>query len=175
VQSAVERLAGALSLVALLVAIGTLVLLVRGRVPDWLRDEVALPTAAAIATVTTAGSLWMSEVAGYAPCLLCWYQRIAIYPLVVLTGVAAWRRDAQVWRYVVPIAGLGAAVSVWHLVIERYPSLGGACDPAAPCAVRWVEEFGFLTLPGMALIAAVAIALLALAARPARSVPSTDR
>jgi hypothetical protein len=173
VQSAVERFAGALTVVAFAIAVATLVLLVRGRVPDWLRDEVALPTAAAIATVTTAGSLWMSEVAGYAPCLLCWYQRIAIYPLVVLTGVAAWRRDAQVWRYVVPIASIGAAVSVWHLVIERVPSLGGACDPAAPCAVRWVEEFGFLTLPGMALVAAVAIALLTLAARPAPTRPAT--
>ena len=55
---------------------------------------------------------------------------------------------------------------MWHLIVERVPSLSGACDPAAPCAVRWVEEFGFLTLPGMALTAATAIALLALAARP---------
>jgi hypothetical protein len=174
VQSAVERFAGALTVVAALIAIATLVALVRGRVPDWLRDEVALPTAAAIATVTTAGSLWMSEVAGYAPCLLCWYQRIAIYPLVVLTGVAAWKRDGQVWRYVVPIAAIGSAVSVWHIIIERNPALGGACDPAAPCAVRWVEELGFVTLPTMALVAAVAIALLTLAARPAAGDEADD-
>ncbi|MEX1164286.1 MAG: disulfide bond formation protein B [Nitriliruptor sp.] len=166
-QSAVERFAGALTIVAFVIAVATLVLLVRRRVPDWLRDEVALPSAWAIAAMTTAGSLWMSEVADYAPCLLCWYQRIAIYPLVVITGIAAWRRDGQVWRYVVPIAALGSMVSIWHLIIERNPSLGGACDPAAPCAVRWVEEFGFLTLPAMALTAAVAIALLTLAARPA--------
>ncbi|WP_211262194.1 disulfide bond formation protein B [Nitriliruptor alkaliphilus] len=172
-QSAVERLAGVLTLVALLVAVATLVLLVRGRVPAWLRDEVAMPIAAAIATVTTAGSLWMSEVAGYAPCVLCWYQRIAIYPMVVLTGVAAWRRDAQVWRYVVPLAVIGSAVSIWHLVIERVPSLSGPCDPAAPCAIRWVEEFGVFTLPAMALVAAVAIALLSLAARhPASDDPA---
>lgn len=166
-QSAIERFAGALTIVAAVIAVATLVALVRGRVPDWLRDEVALPTAAAIATVTTLGSLWMSEVANYAPCLLCWYQRIAIYPMVVLTGIAAWKRDGQVWRYVVPLAAIGSAVSIWHIIIERNPSLGGACDPAAPCAVRWVEEFGFVTLPTMALVAAVAIALLTLAARPA--------
>lgn len=164
-QSAVERLFGVLTIVALLIGVATLVVLVRGRVPEWLRDEVALPTAAAIATVTTVGSLWMSEVAGYTPCVLCWYQRIAIYPMVVLTGVAAWRRDAQVWRYVVPLAVIGGAVSIWHLVIERVPSLAGPCDPAAPCAIRWVEEFGVFTLPAMALVAAIAIALLSLAAR----------
>ena len=164
--SAVDRLAGVLSLVALAVAIATLVLLVRGRVPDWLRDEVALPIAASIATVATLGSLWMSEVAGYVPCALCWYQRIAMYPLVVVLGVASWRRDSQVWRTAVPISVIGAAISVWHIVIERNPGLSGPCDPQAPCAVRWVEELGFLTLPTMALIGFVAVIALTLAARP---------
>jgi disulfide bond formation protein DsbB len=165
VQAAVERLAGVLTLVAILVAVATLVALVRGRVPDWFRDEVALPLATAIATVATVGSLWMSEVAGYPPCTLCWYQRIAIYPLVIVTGVAAWRRDHQVWRTVVPLAAIGSAVSIWHLAVERNPALGGACDPTAPCSVLWVEEFGFLTLPAMALSAAVAVGVLSLAAR----------
>ncbi len=166
-QSAVERLAGILTVVALLIAVATLVLLVRRRVPDWLRDEVALPVATAVALVTTVGSLWMSEVAEYTPCVLCWYQRIAVYPMVILAGVAAWRRDAQVWRYVVPLAVIGSAVSVWHIVIERVPSLSGPCDPAAPCAIRWVEEFGIFTLPVMALVAMICVALLTLAARPA--------
>jgi disulfide bond formation protein DsbB len=177
-QAAVERLAGVLTIVAILVAIATLVLLVRGRVPGWFRDDIALPLATAIATVATLGSLWMSEVAGYPPCTLCWYQRIAIYPLVVIVGVAAWRRDHQVWRTAVPIAAIGSAVSVWHLAVERNPALGGACDPTAPCSVRWVEELGFLTLPAMALAAAVAIALLTLAARaptPADDGPAAER
>ncbi len=164
--NAVDRLAGVFTVLALVVALVTLGLLVRGRVPAWLRDEIALPTATAIATVATAGSLWMSEVAGYAPCVLCWYQRIAMYPLVVVLGVATLRRDAQVWRTAVPIAAIGAAVSVWHLVIERNPSLSGPCDPAAPCAVRWVEEFGVFTLPAMALVGFAAVTVLTLAARP---------
>jgi disulfide bond formation protein DsbB len=163
---AVDRLAGVFTLLALAIALVTLVLLVARRVPAWLGDEVALPTATAIAAVATAGSLWMSEVAGYVPCVLCWYQRIAMYPLVVVVGVAAWRRDAQVWRTAVPISVIGAGVSVWHLVIERNPSLSGPCDPAAPCAVRWVEEFGVLTLPAMALVGFAAVIVLTLAARP---------
>lgn len=160
-----ERTFGILSIVALVVAIGTTVLLVRGRVPAWLRDDVALPLATAIAATATAGSLLLSEVAGYLPCTLCWYQRIAMYPLVVILGVAAVRGDRQVWRTVLPLTAIGSAVSVWHIVIENNPALGGPCDDTAPCTIIWVEELGFLTLPTMALVAFLAISALSLAAR----------
>jgi disulfide bond formation protein DsbB len=160
-----ERTFALLTLLALLVAIGTIVALFTRRVPLWLRDDVALPLATAIAAVSTGGSLLLSEVAGYVPCTLCWYQRIAMYPLVVVLGVAAVRSDRHVWRTAVPIAALGALISSWHIAIERRPALGGVCDPAAPCSLKWVEEFGLLTLPTMALIAFVAITVLTLAAR----------
>jgi disulfide bond formation protein DsbB len=166
VTPVLERIFGLLALVAIAVVVGGVVALVRGRVPTWLRDDVALPLATAIAAVATGGSLYLSEVAGYLPCALCWYQRIAMYPLTVVLGVAAVRRDRQVWRTAVPIAAIGAAVSVWHIVIERNPALGGPCDPTAPCSIRWVEEFGFLTLPTMALSAFLAIIVLTLLARP---------
>jgi hypothetical protein len=161
-----ERTFGLLTIAAAGIAVVTLVLLVRRRVPDGLR-EWALPLAWAIAAVATGGSLYLSEVAGYLPCLLCWYQRIAMYPLVVVLGVASLRRDEQAWRTAVPLTVIGAAVAVWHLIVERNPALGDACDASAPCTIRWVEEFGVLTLPGMALTAFVAIAVLSLAARPA--------
>ncbi len=160
-----ERTFGILALVALLVVVVTTFLLVRGRVPTWLRDDVALPLATAIATTATLGSLLLSEVAGYLPCTLCWYQRIAMYPLVVILGVATARGDRQVWRTVLPLTAIGAAIAAWHIVIENNPALGGPCDDTAPCTIIWVEELGFLTLPTMALIAFVAIAVLSLAAR----------
>lgn len=166
-----ERIFGLLALVAIAVSVFGLVALVRRRVPDWLRDDVALPLATAVAAVATGGSLYLSEVAGYLPCVLCWYQRIAMYPLTIVLGVAAARRDRQVWRTAVPIAAIGAAISSWHIAIERNPALGGPCDPAAPCSIRWVEEFGFLTLPTMALVGFVTIIVLTLAARP--RVPTT--
>jgi disulfide bond formation protein DsbB len=169
VTAVLERIFGLLALVAIVVAVGGTVALVRGRVPAWLRDDVALPLATAIAAVATGGSLYLSEVAGYLPCALCWYQRIAMYPLTVVLGVAALRRDRRVWLTAVPIAAIGSAVSVWHIAIERNPALGGPCDPTAPCSIRWVEEFGFLTLPTMALIAFLAIIVLTLLARPAPS------
>ena len=161
-----ERVFALLALVAVVVAIATAFALVRRRVPDWLREDVALPLATAIAAVATGGSLLASEVAGYVPCVLCWYQRIAMYPLVIVLGVASARRDAEVWRTALPLSAVGAGIAAWHVAIERWPSLGSeVCDPAAPCALRWVEEFGFLTLPTMALIGFVAIAVLSLAAR----------
>ena len=159
-----ERVFGVLALVAIVIAAGTAVALVRRRVSDWLQDA-ALPTATAIAAVATGGSLLLSEVAGYTPCTLCWYQRIAMYPLVVVLGVATARGDRETWRVTVPLAAIGSVIAVWHIAIENNPALGGACDPAAPCSLIWVEEFGFLTLPTMALIGFVAIGLLSLAAR----------
>jgi len=167
----VDRFLGLLALVALAVTLAAVVMLVTRRVPAW-ASGAALPTAAAIALVTTLGSLYYSEVALYPPCTLCWYQRIAIYPQVVVLGVAAWRRDAQVWLTSVPLAAIGVSVSVWHVMIERNPGLAGPCDPTNPCALRWVEEFGFLTIPTMALIAGLSFIALTLLAR---SVPDADR
>ena len=170
----VNRFLGILALVALLVTVAAVVALVTRRVPDWARD-VALPLATAIALVTTLGSLYYSEIAGYPPCTLCWYQRIAIYPQVIVLGVAALRRDRAVWLTSVPLAVVGVAISVWHVVIERLPSLAGPCDPANPCTIKWVEEFGLLTVPTMALIAGSAFIALTLVARTApQPEPVTD-
>lgn len=160
-----ERTFGLLALLAILVAVVTTVALVRRRVPDWLRDEVALPLATAIAATATGGSLLLSEGAGYLPCTLCWYQRIAMYPLVIVLGVAAARGDREVWRTVLPLTTIGSAIALWHIAIENNPAWGGPCEDAAPCTIIWVEEFGFLTLPTMALVAFVAISVLSLAAR----------
>ena len=160
-----ERTFGLLALLSLVIIVGTTVLLLRGRVPDWLRDEVALPLATAIAATATGGSLLLSEVAGYLPCTLCWYQRIAMYPLVVILGVASVRGDRDAWRTVLPLTAIGSIIAMWHIAIENNPAWGGPCEDAAPCTIIWVEEFGFLTLPTMALIAFAAITVLSLAAR----------
>jgi disulfide bond formation protein DsbB len=159
-----NRFLALLAVVAMVLALVALVAIVRRRVPDWLADS-ALPLATAIAAVTTLGSLYYSEIAGYPPCTLCWYQRIAIYPQVIVLGVAALRRDREVWRTAIPLAVVGAAISVWHIVIERLPSLAGPCDPSNPCTIKWVEEFGFLTVPAMALVAGLAFIALTLVAR----------
>lgn len=129
---------------------------------------LSLAGAATVAATATLGSLYLSESAGFPPCRLCWFQRIAMYPLVPLLGIAAVRRDQHVRLYGMVIAALGAAVSVWHVLVERFPDLeGSSCDPLNPCSIIWVERFGFLTIPAMALSGfAAIIALLAVSPPP---------
>jgi disulfide bond formation protein DsbB len=122
---------------------------------------LALTLAAAVAIVATLGSLYYSEVADFPPCRLCWYQRICMYPLAPILSIAALRRDHSVRWYALPLVLTGAAISAWHVLIERFPTLeSGACDPVNPCSIVWVEKFGYLTIPAMALSGFIAIGLL---------------
>jgi disulfide bond formation protein DsbB len=84
-----------------------------------------------------------------------------MYPLVVVLTVAVVTGDRLVRRYVLPITAIGSAVSVYHLLVERYPNLEtGSCDPTNPCSIIWVEHFGYVTIPMMALSGFLAIAVL---------------
>jgi disulfide bond formation protein DsbB len=172
----VTLLLALLTLVAMatVVAIVALLVLSRFAVParetlHGLSTEAAsggLWLAAFVALVATAGSLYFSEIAHFEPCRLCWFQRIAMYPLAVVLPIAAWRHDVGVIRYALPLALLGAPISVYHYLIELFPSLeGGACDPRNPCSLVWFREFGFITLPFMALAAFALIAVLLIVAR----------
>ena len=107
-----------------------------------------------VAAVATAGSLYFSESANFIPCKLCWYQRIAMYPLVPLLAVGIATRDDTVRRYGLALAVPGALIATYHVLLERFPSLeSGTCDPTAPCTLRWVEELGYITIPVMSLSA----------------------
>jgi Disulfide bond formation protein DsbB len=123
----------------------------------------AVGLAAAVAAVCMTGSLYYSEIADFPPCRLCWYQRIAMYPLVLLLGIAAWGRDPGIRRYAMPLAAIGAVVAAYHVLVERFPSLeAGTCELTNPCSIIWVETFGYLTIPAMALSGfALIVALLA--------------
>ena len=123
--------------------------------------------AALVALVTMAGSLYYSEIAHFVPCKLCWYQRIAMYPLGLTLTIAAIRRDARVWWYVVPAAVIGAAFAIYHTQLQAFPSQHSSfCTVAEPCTVRYVWEFGFISLPLMALSAFVFVITFVLIARP---------
>jgi disulfide bond formation protein DsbB len=162
-----------LALLAVLAEIGSLVLVVTliahaaRPAAAWPRDvlswvsPLALVLAAVVAAVAMLGSLYFSEVANFPPCRLCWYQRICMYPLVPILAIAAARRDRAVRWYALPLAVIGVAISTWHILVERFPSLeSGACDPANPCTIIWVEKLGYLTIPTMALSGFVVIGLL---------------
>lgn len=125
----------------------------------------ALGLGFAIALVATLGSLYYSEIADYIPCPLCWYQRIAMYPLTIILGVGWLRRDAGAAWYSLPIAVVGACVSSYHVLIERYPTLGDglSCSLQAPCTVPYFRQFGWVTLAVMALAGFLAVATLSIA------------
>ena len=137
-----------------------------GQLRDALGSQ-ALQLAFVVALVATLGSLWLSEGAHFVPCRLCWYQRIAMYPMAVILGIAAFRRDTKVRIYALPVVAIGASISVWHILVERFPSLESttSCDPANPCSLIWTERFGYLTIPTMALSAFALIAVLLLLAK----------
>ena len=123
--------------------------------------------ATAIAAASMAGSLYFSEVANYLPCTLCWYQRIAMYPLAIL-GVVAVIRHERATAYLTTLAGIGLPISLYHWLLERFPDIdAGVCSVTVPCEFVWFEKFGFVTLPFMALTGFAAIlSLVTLQERP---------
>jgi disulfide bond formation protein DsbB len=136
--------------------------------------------------VCTFGSLYFSEVADFVPCTLCWYQRIAMYPLSVILLVAAIRGDHAVRWYVGPVATIGAAISTYHYIIEWRPELDtGTCDLFGPsCTDVWFREFGFVSMALMALVGFLSILAVLFVPIPARldtpegvadDAPSDDR
>lgn len=115
--------------------------------------RAALFVAWLIAAAGTAGSLYLSEVVGFKPCLLCWYQRIALYPLAVVLGVAALdRRVRGIWRAALPLAVIGLGIALYHTVIQLQPSMAATlpCSADAPCTSRYVAVFGFVSIPVLA-------------------------
>jgi disulfide bond formation protein DsbB len=136
-----------------------------GRVVLTTFTPFALPLAFLVSLTATAGSLWFSEAVGFIPCKLCWYQRIAVFPLPLLLGAMMLHRDLRVARYVLPVTLVGAMVSLYHWLVERVPALSGStsCAVDVPCSVPWFTEFGFVTLAWMALstLTFVAVAILA--------------
>ena len=104
-----------------------------------------------VSSIATGGSLFFSEIAHFVPCELCWYQRICMYPLTIASLLAALANDRRVARYLLPLP------------------LVAACLISAPggCATKWIEEFGYVTIPVLALTAfALCFAFLLLGALP---------
>jgi len=151
-----------LSLVSLVGAVGLLGLrLARGPGAATLLGDKAIWLAWLVAVVATVGSLVYSEVIHFVPCRLCWFQRIAMYPMAVVLLVGAIRREFQVKFYALPLAIIGLGISVYHYLIQTFPSLeGGACDPANPCSAKYVDIFGFMSIPFMAGTGFMVIAVL---------------
>jgi disulfide bond formation protein DsbB len=160
-----QIVAAALLLVGLAAALGVRQPLERVRSAVW---GYELWLAFVVTAIATGGSLFFSEIAHFVPCELCWFQRICMYPLSIVTLLAALANDHRVARYLLPLPVVGAGVSIYHLLVEHgVVHETQACRISAPggCATRWIDEFGYVTIPALALTAfALAFAFLALAA-----------
>ena len=109
----------------------------------------------AIALVATSGSLFYSEVMGFAPCRLCWYQRILMYPQVALFAVGAWRESRDVLYASLPLTVLGIGVAAFHSYYQV--ALEGSCGLVA-CGTVYLRLFGVFSIPNQSLVAFVGLA-----------------
>ncbi|RPH33328.1 MAG: disulfide bond formation protein B [Chloroflexi bacterium] len=140
---------------------------VSGAATGWLENvrgalgPYALWLAWLVAATSMAGSLYFSEIGGLVPCALCWYQRIAMYPLAVILLIAAIRGAWGIRPYVTAVAAIGAVIAAYHALLQRLPGLpSGSCSVTVPCSTIDLERFGFITIPVMALVGFVTVLVL---------------
>lgn len=123
------------------------------------RDEVLLMAAFLVALAATLGALFIGEVLGQMPCTLCWYQRIAMFPLVAILGVSLWRGDGMARPYALPLALAGLALAAWNsgLYIGLLPQDIAPCTNDGPSCSGPGQIILGLPIPYLSLIAFAAI------------------
>lgn len=123
---------------------------------------ILLFTAWLFALAATLGALFIGEILGQEPCLLCWYQRVAMFPLVLILGVACYINDASVGRYAIPLTGLGGSLALWHTLLyaELLPVAIEPCRQGTPCTGTGMTLFGTVPLPLLSLATFGVITLL---------------
>lgn len=114
-----------------------------------------LTAATIVAIVATLGSLYFSEIANLVPCELCWYQRILMYPLVPILGVAAYEDRPRVWLTALPLSVLGIGVAGYHSFLQESSGSGLTCTVGGCGSVQW--EYAIFTIPRLSLIAFILI------------------
>lgn len=116
------------------------------------------------ATLATIGSLVFSEILKFPPCILCWYQRIFMYPLVIILAVGIWKKDKNVHLYALPLSIAGLIISIYHnlLYYNIIPESSTPCTLGISCTTKFVEWFGFITIPFLSMTAFITTTTLIL-------------
>jgi disulfide bond formation protein DsbB len=135
------------------------------------RHRFVLGATALVAAAATAGSLWFSLGLGLVPCTLCWYQRVLMYPLAVVLGIAFVERRTEVWKTAVPFVALGTPVAAYHTVLQiTGPSATSRCTTGGCATVQYQTLGGLVTIPRLSLLGfvlvGVGVAYLATRDRP---------
>ncbi|WP_025025448.1 disulfide oxidoreductase [Caldalkalibacillus mannanilyticus] len=119
----------------------------------------------AISLIATLGSLYLSEIMRFPPCDLCWWQRIFMYPLVVILGIATVRKNNAIVAYTLPLSLIGGSISIYHYMKQKLPYYQSKADTCSiiPCNIDYLDWFGFITIPLLALIAFALISIIHIA------------
>ena len=129
-------------------------------------NRASLYIALAAAWIAFSGSLYFSEVLHYVPCVLCWYQRILMYPLALILTVGLLRQDINLPYYVLPFSLLGQAIATYHYLLQKTNLFSSSlvCSAGTPCNVMWINWWGFVTIPFLAMVAFFVITIMSLLA-----------
>ena len=113
------------------------------------------------AVVATLGSLSFSEILHFTPCVLCWYQRICMYPLIAILAVSIWRKNKDIPLYVLPLTLIGGGIAIYHnlLYYNIIPESAAPCKLGVSCTTHFFAWFGFITIPLLSLTAFTVITI----------------
>lgn len=126
-----------------------------------LLQRYSLHLAWVVSFFSVTGSLYFSEIAGYAPCILCWYQRVCMYPILLLLSIGIVSEDKKVYRYIIPLSVIGAIIAFYQLLLyyDIISEASAPCVSGISCTTRYIEWFGFVSIPLLSLLAFVFIIL----------------
>jgi disulfide bond formation protein DsbB len=126
--------------------------------------ETLLFIAWAASVIAMFGSLFFSEILKFEPCELCWYQRILMYPLVIILGIAIIRKDFRISLYSMVLSAIGACISLYHYSIQKIPFMAENAISCGriPCTGQYINWLGFITIPFLALVAFITIFICSL-------------
>lgn len=127
---------------------------------NFLKENV-LFIALTTATIATLGSLYFSEIMHFPPCILCWYQRIFMYPLVIILIAGIIQQNKKIYWYVLPLSILGLLIAIYHnlLYYKIIPEAIAPCQAGISCTTKFIEWLGFITIPFLSLLAFTVITI----------------
>lgn len=116
------------------------------------------------------GSLYFSEIMKFEPCKLCWFQRICMYPLAILLGIASYKNDRGIIPYAQALSIVGMCISLFHYLEQKVPAMRDVlpCTAGVPCSGQYINWLGFITIPFLALVGFFLISVLLLFGKTSR-------
>ena len=162
--SAINLILSTLTVIGqVILGLAVILLVVRDKKLNRLLGKNAVLFSFIVALIATLGSLFYSEIADYEPCKLCWFQRIFMYPQVILFGIALWKKNGAFTAHNgIVLSAIGAVIAGYHYLLQIgvAPELPcAAVGYSAACSQRFVMNFGYITIPMMALTAFLLIIL----------------